>query len=134
MTIAEVSKRSGLSADTLRYYERMGLITNVKRTESGIRNYDDENLKRIEFIKCMRSAGIPIEMLIEYVRLFEEGAHTVNARKELLVEQKHILDAKLEELKETQERLGRKIENYDSIIRAREDELLGNVPKDDDIL
>lgn len=73
MIIAEVSKTYDLSADTLRYYERIGLIPHVPRNSSGIRVYDDESRRWIEFVKCMRSAGIPIETLIEYVGLCRQG-------------------------------------------------------------
>lgn len=81
MTIAEVSKKYDLTADTLRYYEKIGLLNNVPRTESGIRNYDKNSCRRIEFIKCMRGAGVEIEVLIEYMSLFEKGKSTVKARK-----------------------------------------------------
>ena len=72
MTITEVSKKYDLSQDTLRYYERIGLIPTVNRNKSGIRDYTDEDCKWVEFIKCMRGAGLPIEVLIEYVALFQE--------------------------------------------------------------
>ena len=72
MTITEVSKKYDLSQDTLRYYERIGLLPAVNRNKSGIRDYTDEDCKWVEFIKCMRGAGLPIEVLIEYVALFQE--------------------------------------------------------------
>jgi DNA-binding transcriptional MerR regulator len=81
MKIAEVSERFGLSLDTLRYYERIGLIPPVHRTESGIRDYNELDLKRVDFIKCMRSAGLPVEVLIEYIRLVQQGDGTVEPRK-----------------------------------------------------
>lgn len=136
MTIAQASSLSGLSSDTLRYYERIGLITDVKRKSSGVRDYSDQNLKRIQFIRCMRSAGMPLEVLIEYVHLFQEGEHTVSARKELLVEQKKVLDKKITELNETREKLLNKIKNYESIILQREKELLQGeteIPEEPDI-
>ena len=73
MKIAEVSEHAGISSDTLRYYERIGLIWPVNRNASGIRDYTDLDLRRVEFIKCMRSAGLPIEVLIEYVGLVQRG-------------------------------------------------------------
>jgi len=73
MTIAEVSKKYDITPDTLRYYERVGLLTNVSRNPNGIRNYDEQSCKRIEFVKCMRNAGVEIEILIEYMNLFEQG-------------------------------------------------------------
>lgn len=76
MIITEVSKAYGLSADTLRYYERIGLIPHVPRNSGGIRVYDEESRRWVEFVKCMRSAGIAIETLIEYVGLCRQGEHT----------------------------------------------------------
>lgn len=115
MTIAEVSKKYDLTPDTLRYYERIGLLTNVPRTSNGIRNYDETVCKRIEFIKCMRNAGVEIEILIEYMNLFEQGKTTVTARKKLLEEQKEKLEEKQKNITETLERLNYKIELYNEI-------------------
>ena len=72
MTISEVSKQYGVSADTLRYYERIGLIPPVPRI-NGARNYDASSLSWVELVKCMRSAGVGIEALMEYARLFQQG-------------------------------------------------------------
>jgi DNA-binding transcriptional MerR regulator len=83
MTIAEVREKLNISQDTLRYYVRIGLIPTINRSKSGIRNYTDEDCKWIEFIKCMRKAGLSIEVLIEYVTLFQQGDETVEVRKEL---------------------------------------------------
>ena len=83
MKIAEVSEKFGISTDTLRYYERVGLIPAVNRTESGIRDYNEVDLRRVEFIKCMRSAGLPVEALIEYISLVMQGDHTIESRKEI---------------------------------------------------
>ena len=77
-------------ADTLRYYERVGLIPPVNRNESGIRDYNELDLRRVDFIKCMRSAGLPIEVLIEYVALVQKGDKTIEARKEILIEQREL--------------------------------------------
>ena len=115
MTIAEVSKKYDLTPDTLRYYERIGLLSNVPRTSNGIRNYDEKSCKRIEFIKCMRNAGVEIEILIEYMNLFEEGKSTVTARKKLLEEQRDKLEEKKKNINETLERLNYKIELYNEI-------------------
>lgn len=113
MTIAEVSKKYGLSQDTLRYYERIGLIPEVGRTESGIRNYTDEDCKWIELAKCMRSAGVTIEALIEYCAFTKQGPSTITIRKDLLMEErKKILD-KMKEMQAALERLNYKINRYE---------------------
>ncbi|AKN31669.1 transcriptional regulator [Clostridium carboxidivorans P7] len=123
MTITEVSKKYGLSADTLRYYERVGLIPEVNRNKSGIRDYTEEDCKWVEFIKCMRSAGLPIEVLIEYVTLFKQGNETIEARKELLTDQRKQLVEKMEDIKKTIERLDYKIERYEQAVVIKENEL-----------
>ena len=123
MTIAEVSKQYNISVDTLRYYERIGLIPPVNRNKNGIRDYTDEDCKWVDFIKCMRSAGLPIEVLIEYVTLFRQGNSTIEARKEILIEQRGILEEKINFMTATLERLNYKIDNYDTIILSAENRL-----------
>jgi len=123
MKIAEVSERYGVSTDTLRYYERIGLIPPVNRTDSGIREYEEIDLKRIEFIKCMRSAGLPIETLIEYIALVQKGDQTIEARKEILTEQRDLLVARLAEMQKTLDILNHKIEVYENAVLKKEKEL-----------
>ena len=114
MTIAEVSKKYDITADTLRYYERVGLLPSIGRTSGGIRNYSEEDCRWVEFTKCMRSAGIPIEALIEYVTLFQQGPKTRAARKQILIEQRDQLLAKMNDIQKSLDRLNEKIENYDA--------------------
>jgi DNA-binding transcriptional MerR regulator len=116
MKISEVSEKYALSADTLRYYERVGLIPPVNRTDSGIRDYNDIDLRRVEFVKCMRSAGLPVDVLIEYVGLVQQGDQTAEARREILIEQREILLDKIEELQIVLGILDHKIEVYDQIL------------------
>jgi MerR family transcriptional regulator, aldehyde-responsive regulator len=113
MMIAEVSKKFDVSQDTLRYYERIGLIPRVNRTKSGIRDFTEEDCRWVEFIKCMRSAGLHIEALIEYVSLFQQGDETNGARKELLIEQRKELITRMEDMKKTLDRLDNKIARYE---------------------
>ena len=113
MTIAEASRQYGLSADTLRYYERIGLIPPVPRNKSGIRDYDQESCQWIELMKCMRSAGVQIEALVEYVELFRHGDATLEARKALLMEQRDLLLARMEEIQQSLDRLNYKIQLYE---------------------
>ena len=86
MTIAEVSRQFDITPDTLRYYERIGLIPPVPRTRGGLRDYGEESCGWIEMMKCMRKAGVQIEALIEYVTLFRQGDDTADARKAILDE------------------------------------------------
>lgn len=119
MTIAEVCKKYDLTADTIRYYERIGLLPTIPRTENGIRNFDEESCRWIEFVKCMRNAGMEIEILSEYIGLFKEGKTTVNARKKLLEEQREKLLEKQKSISETIGRLDYKIKLYNEIIDGK---------------
>lgn len=123
MTITEVSKRYELTADTIRYYERIGLIPRVNRNKSGIRDFTEEDCRWVEFIKCMRGAGLSIEILTEYVNLFQEGSSTVKARKELLIEQRNQLADRIREMQETLDRLDRKIDGYEELFLTKEEDL-----------
>lgn len=116
MTIAETAKKYDISADTLRYYERIGLIPPVPRTKSGIRDYDETSCGWVEFIKCMRGAGLQIEALIEYVALFQQGETTVGARKAILIEQREQLAERIAQMQQTLERLDTKIAHYGSCV------------------
>lgn len=124
MTIAEVSKQLKMPSDTLRYYEKIGLIPPVKRSSGGIRDYGETDLNWIEFVKCMRSAGLSIEVLVEYVRLAMQGDETVDARKKILMEQKEQLKARMEEMQKTLDRLSYKIDVYENTLLKKEKELI----------
>jgi len=120
MKIAEVSEKFGLSSDTLRYYERIGLLPSVNRTDSGIRDYSELDLQRVDFIKCMRSAGLPIEVLIDYMELIQQGDQTIEARKEILIEQRKLLMTRIQEMQKTLDILDHKIDIYESALLEQE--------------
>ena len=124
MKIAEVSQQYGISSDTLRYYERIGLIPPVTRNESGIRDYNELDVRRVEFVKCMRSAGLPIEVLIEYIGLVQQGDQTIEARKDILVEQRELLIARMEQMQKTLDVLNHKIEMYEKAVLKNEKEMI----------
>ena len=123
MTIAEVSRKYEISADTLRDYERIGLIPPVPRTKSGLRDYDEESCGWVELMKCMRAAGVQIEALIEYVALFQQGDDTIDARKALLIEQREQLLARMEDMQKSLDRLNMKIERYEQGLMTKEQQL-----------
>jgi len=124
MKIAEVSEQYGLSSDTLRYYERVGLLPPVNRNESGIRDYNELDLRRVDFIKCMRSAGLPVEVLIEYVALVQQGDSTIEARKEILKEQRALLSARMAEMQKTLDILDHKLEVYEKAVLTKEKKII----------
>lgn len=123
MKIQEVSEKFSLSTDTLRYYERVGLIPTVTRTPSGIRDYSELDVRRVDFVKCMRSAGLPIEVLIDYMALVQQGDSTIEARKDILKEQRKQLIARMEEMKKTLDLLNHKIEVYEQNILGKEKQM-----------
>ncbi len=124
MKIAEVSEKYGLSVDTLRYYERVGLIPPVHRNDGGIRDYNELDLRRVDFIKCMRGAGLPVEILIDYVALVQKGDKTIEARKEILIEQRKLLMDRMNEMQKTLDILNHKIEVYEKAVLKKEKEMI----------
>jgi len=124
MKIAEVSEQFSMSVDTLRYYERVGLIPPVNRNESGIRDYNELDLRRVDFIKCMRSAGLPVEVLIEYVAQVQQGDSTIEARKEILKEQRALLAARMEEMQKTLDILDHKLDVYEKAVLTKEKKIV----------
>lgn len=118
MTIKEVSKKFGISQDTLRYYERVGMIPPVTRTSGGIRDYNESDLGWVSLAVCMRSAGLPIEAMIEYVKLYQQGDSTIPARLQLLLDQKDALTEQIRQIEQTMKRLDYKISVYEKAVKT----------------
>ena len=116
MTISEICKKFDISSDTLRYYEKIGLLPKISRTKGGIRDYSQNDCNWIEFFKCMRAAGISIEKLVEYVNLYNQGDSTILQRKQILIEEREKIIEKLGILQNSLERLNYKIEHYDDLV------------------
>ena len=112
MTIKEVAEKYDISADTLRYYERVGMIPKVTRRPNGIRDYQESDLGWVELAICMRSAGLPIEVMIEYVKLYKEGDNTI------LQEQMNVLKEQKAQIESTVERLAYKISKYEEAMET----------------
>ena len=123
MTIAEVAKRYSITPDTLRYYERIKLLPKIARTAGGIRRYGEEDCRWVEYIKCMRSAGVSVETLVEYVSLFHQGKETIPARKRLLLEQREQILARIQELNDVLARLDWKLDGYEERMLKYEEKL-----------
>ena len=123
MTITEVSRKYGVTPDTLRYYERIGLIPPVPRTKGGVRDYDAESCGWVELMRCMRSAGVQIEALIKYVELFRQGEETIEARKAILLDQRDQIVERMAEMQRSLDRLNAKIEGYEQGLPKKERQL-----------
>ncbi len=124
MTIAEVAKKYDLTPDTLRYYERAGLLPEVQRTPGGIRDYSQTDCNWVSYIKCMRAAGVSVETLAEYVALFHQGKKTIPARKKLLLEQREQIAARIEEMNAVLAKLDWKLDGYEERMLRYEEENL----------
>ncbi|WP_414841781.1 MerR family transcriptional regulator [Enterococcus saccharolyticus] len=124
LTIKEVSEKYAITIDTLRYYERIGLLPKVQRNNSGYRVYSEYDENWIFYIKSMRDAGMSIETLIEYVTLFQQGIQTIPTRKELLLEQRKELAERIASMQEVLDRLDKKIDGYEQrVVKYEKNEL-----------
>ena len=118
MTIKDVCERFDITQDTLRYYERVGMIPAVTRTAGGIRDYQESDLGWVQLAICMRNAGLPVEAMIEYVRLYQEGDTTISARLQLLTDQRDVLLDRRKKIDETLDRLNYKIARYEIAVET----------------
>lgn len=118
MTIREVCDKYQISPDTLRYYERIGAIPAVNRTKSGIRDYNEEDISWVENVLCMRNAGVPVEMVVQYVKLCQQGDETFSARRDLLKEARSQILGQIEKCQAELERLEYKISRYEAAVET----------------
>ncbi len=124
MNIKKVSEQLGISSDTIRYYERIGLVPPISRDKNGVRNFTDIDIQRLDFIKCMRHAGLSIESLHEYMHLYSlNDDRTIPARKKILEEEAEKLDERIANLQETRTYLQHKIDIYESKLTKVADDL-----------
>jgi len=126
MTIKEASEKTGISIDNLRYYERIGLIPEVPRTESGIRDYDEMSISWIEFAMKFKKAGVSLEAIREYIQLALQGDSTKAARREILLETKAGLEKKLHDIQETMDVINYKVDTYEQKCGPITDELIAS--------
>ncbi|WP_431929847.1 MerR family transcriptional regulator [Amycolatopsis tucumanensis] len=114
-SIAEAARRSGLSIDTLRYYERIKLLDPPARDAAGRRAYSDADLAWLEFLTKLRTTGMPIKMMREYAQLRGAGDASAGRRRAILLEQRRSVAERIAELQACMNVLNYKIENYDRI-------------------
>jgi DNA-binding transcriptional MerR regulator len=114
LSITQVSQKYDITPDTLRYYERIGLIPKVPRKANGNRYYNEGMQGWIEMIVCLRHSGVTVEALIDYAQMLQQGDATLDARKELLKEQLSMLEEKKHNLDRSINRLKHKISLYET--------------------
>jgi DNA-binding transcriptional MerR regulator len=116
LSIREVAERTGITAHTLRYYERIGLVPHVPRAHSGHRRYGEGDLEWLELLKRLHATEMPIRRMLEYARLVRRGDATVAARRELLDAHRTEVEAKITRLRSTLQMIQRKLALYDRAI------------------
>lgn len=112
LTIQAVAEITGLSAHTLRYYERVGLLPTVERAASGHRRYSEADLSWIEFVKRLRSTGMPIADVQRYVELVHQGDATVAERLAIMEAHRRKLKTRIEELSGFLAKIEHKVKRY----------------------
>lgn len=120
MNISKVAEEMNISPSTIRYYEKIDLIPPITRNEVGVRIFNEEDLKWIDFVKCMRTAGLSISVLKKYTELVREGDTTLEQRKEILVEERDKLKKIKEDMDIVLERLNYKITGYEGKLLQKE--------------
>ncbi|WP_418584838.1 MerR family transcriptional regulator [Phascolarctobacterium faecium] len=128
MTIREIAAKTNMSTDTLRYYERIGLLPPVPRNAAGIRNYDEYFVNFINFIKKLKASGMSLEHIIDYIRLAEMGDATIQERKKLLAEARETLLDKINSLQLVAELADYQLRNYDNLLQPETYALLNRHP------
>lgn len=118
MTVKKVCEKYGITPDTLRYYERIGVIPPVNRTQKGIRDYTEQDIGWVENALCMRNAGVPVEMIAEYVQLCRQGDETFSARRDLLKKARLQILKQLAKYQAELERLEYKISRYEAAVET----------------
>lgn len=121
VNIKEASERTGLPAATIRYYEKESLIPPIDRNESGIRQIDERIIRRINFVKTMRAAGMSIESLRKYIELFDSDKDTMQQQRELLQEQLEIMEEKRDDLQFAIDHLTYKLEHSEHLASTEEE-------------
>ncbi|WP_125570535.1 MerR family transcriptional regulator [Lacticaseibacillus songhuajiangensis] len=123
MNIKEASARTGVPSATIRYYEKEGLIPAIDRSDVGVREIDDRIIRRINFAKQMRGAGMSIEALRRYIQLFDAQENNLDEQKTLLQEQLAIMEEKRDDLQAAIDHLHWKLDHFDDHMVTTEEEL-----------
>lgn len=118
MTIKQVCEKYQITQDTLRYYERTGVIPPVNRNRNGIRDYTEQDLGWVENALCMRNAGVSVEMIAEYVKLCQQGDETFPARRDLLKSARGQILKQIAKYQAELERLEYKISRYEAAVET----------------
>ncbi len=120
-TIQDVCRKTGLSAHTLRYYEKEGLLTNIGRSAGGFRQYSDEDLEGLSLICCLKNTGMPLQEIARFVQLTHEGEHTLRERVEILREHRNSVIAQMAQMQQHLDKVTWKLSFFSEKLRAYEE-------------
>ncbi|HEX9026057.1 MAG TPA: MerR family transcriptional regulator [Clostridium sp.] len=112
-SIAQVAEKTHLTAHTLRYYEKEGLLPFVDRSDSGNRDFKDKDLEWLELICCLKNTGMPIKQIKEFIRLCLKGDNTLDIRREIFITHREEVINQMAELQKNLDKINCKINYYD---------------------
>ncbi|MCT4594014.1 MAG: MerR family transcriptional regulator [Anaeromicrobium sp.] len=113
-SIGQISEKTGLTTHAIRYYEKEGLLTNIKRNENGIRKFSDDDIIWISLISCLRETGMSIKDIKYMVDLSLKGKHTVAQRKSILENHKKKVQKQIDDLQNAVKKIDSKLAYYNS--------------------
>ena len=119
-SIQEVSKKTGLSTHTLRYYEKEGLLPHVERTPGGFRQYTDEDLESLGLICCLKNTGMSLQEITRFLTLSHQGDHTLKERVELLRAHRENVIERMNEMQKYLDKVTWKLNFFSEKLRAYE--------------
>lgn len=117
-SIGEVSEKTGLPVSTLRYYDREGLFPYIKRRDSGVRVFSDQEVASLEIIECLKKTGIPIKDIKQFLDWCQEGDDTIEKRRNMFHERRKTVEKQMEELQKTYNKICFKCWYYDTALTA----------------
>ena len=120
-SIQEVCSKTGLTAHTLRYYEKEGLLTNVSRSAGGFRQYSDEDLEWLGLICCLKNTGMPLQEIARFVHLAHEGDYTLRERVELLKEHREKMTERMAEMQRYLDKITWKVNFFSGKLKEYEE-------------
>jgi DNA-binding transcriptional MerR regulator len=127
-TIGEVAERSDLSIHTLRYYDKEGLLPFVKRTESGIRKFDDADLEGLKVIECLKRTGMPLRDIKQFLDWCQAGDETLQKRRNLFYERRAAVLEQMAELQKTLDTINFKCWYYETAVKEGSENASKNMP------
>ena len=125
-SIKEVADMMNVAPSTLRYYDSMGLLPNVKKV-NGRRVFEDKDFKWLRVLNCLKNINMPISKIKEYVDLAEEGDSTLKERYNMILEQKKVIEKELKKLKDCYKELEYKEWYYKTAIKAGTEKVVENI-------